>query len=66
MTIACLELKLTPAEALAAVTINAAHALGLGDEIGSIEPASRPTWRSGGSPATARSRTGRRRPWSGP
>jgi len=38
MTIACLELKLTPAEALAAVTINAAHALGLGDEIGSIEP----------------------------
>lgn len=38
MTIACLQLKLTPAEALAAVTINAAHALGLGDEIGSIEP----------------------------
>jgi len=38
MTIACLELKLTPAEALAAVTINPAHALGLGDEIGSIEP----------------------------
>jgi imidazolonepropionase len=37
MTVACLELKLTPAEALAAVTINAAHALGLGDEIGSIE-----------------------------
>jgi len=38
MTVACLELKLRPAEALAAVTINAAHALGLGDEIGSIEP----------------------------
>ena len=38
MTVACLALKLTPAEALAAVTINAAHALGLGDEIGSIEP----------------------------
>ena len=37
MTVACLQLKLTPAEALAAVTINAAHALGLGDEIGSIE-----------------------------
>jgi imidazolonepropionase len=37
MSIACLALKLTPAEALAAVTINAAHALGLGDEIGSIE-----------------------------
>jgi imidazolonepropionase len=38
MTVACLELKLTPAEALAAVTINAAHALGLGDEVGSLEP----------------------------
>jgi imidazolonepropionase len=38
MTVACLELKLTPSEALAAVTINAAHALGRGDEIGSIEP----------------------------
>ncbi len=38
MTIACLELKLTPAEVLAAVTINAAHALGLAEEIGSIEP----------------------------
>jgi len=37
MTVACLELRLSPAEALAAVTINAAHALGLGDEIGSIE-----------------------------
>ncbi len=37
MTVACLELKLTPSEALAGVTINAAHALGLGDEIGSIE-----------------------------
>jgi imidazolonepropionase len=37
MTVACLALKLTPAEALAATTINAAHALGLGDEIGSIE-----------------------------
>ena len=37
MTVACLELRLTPSEALAAVTINAAHALGDGDEIGSIE-----------------------------
>jgi imidazolonepropionase len=37
MTVACLELKMTPSEALAAVTINAAHALGQGDEIGSIE-----------------------------
>jgi imidazolonepropionase len=38
MTVACLSLKMTPAEALTAATINAAHALGLGDVIGSIEP----------------------------
>jgi imidazolonepropionase len=38
MSIACVEMGLTPAEALVAVTINAAHALGLGDRIGSIEP----------------------------
>jgi imidazolonepropionase len=38
MTVACLALGLSPAEALVAVTINAAHALDLGDEIGSIEP----------------------------
>jgi imidazolonepropionase len=38
MTIACLEMKLSPAEALAAVTINAAHAVGVGDQAGSLEP----------------------------
>jgi imidazolonepropionase len=38
MSVACLELKLSPSEALAAVTINAAHALGLGEDRGSIEP----------------------------
>jgi len=37
MTVACLELKLTPSEALAATTINAAAALGIADELGSIE-----------------------------
>ncbi|HXI46032.1 MAG TPA: imidazolonepropionase [Candidatus Acidoferrales bacterium] len=37
LTVACLELGLSPSEALAAVTINAAHALGLGDDRGSIE-----------------------------
>jgi imidazolonepropionase len=37
MTLACLNLGLTPDEALAAVTINAAHAIGMGDEIGSLE-----------------------------
>ena len=38
MTVACLEMKLSPAEALAAVTVNAAYAVGVGDEAGSIEP----------------------------
>ena len=38
MTVACLEMKLSPAEALAAVTINAAHAVGVADEVGSLEP----------------------------
>jgi imidazolonepropionase len=38
MSIACLEMGLTPAEALVAVTINAAHSIGLGAEVGSIEP----------------------------
>jgi imidazolonepropionase len=38
MSIACVEMGMTPAEALVAVTINAAHSLGLGEEIGSIEP----------------------------
>jgi imidazolonepropionase len=37
MTVACLALKLTPSEALSAVTINAAAALGLAEEVGSIE-----------------------------
>jgi imidazolonepropionase len=37
MTLAVLNLGLTPDEALAAVTINAAHAIGLGEEVGSIE-----------------------------
>jgi imidazolonepropionase len=38
MTAACLELRMSPAEVLAAVTVNAAHALGLGDSAGSLEP----------------------------
>ena len=38
MTAACLNLRMTPDEALTAVTINAALALGLADEIGSLEP----------------------------
>ncbi len=38
MSLACLQMGLTPAEALCASTINAAHALGLGAEAGSLEP----------------------------
>jgi imidazolonepropionase len=37
MALACRHQKLTPAEALNACTINAAHALGLGASIGSLE-----------------------------
>jgi imidazolonepropionase len=38
MTLGCLEMRLSPAEALAAVTINAAYAAGVGAEVGSLEP----------------------------
>ncbi|BCX05475.1 MAG: imidazolonepropionase [Candidatus Roseilinea sp.] len=37
MAIACRHQKLTPAEALNACTINAAHALGISDHVGSLE-----------------------------
>ncbi|WP_353893374.1 imidazolonepropionase [Proteinivorax hydrogeniformans] len=37
MTLACLNLKLTPSQALAAFTINAAHSVGMGEKVGSIE-----------------------------
>ncbi len=37
MTVACLMQRLTPSEALAACTINAALALGLAEELGSLE-----------------------------
>jgi imidazolonepropionase len=38
LSLGVLTLRLSPAEALAAVTINAAHALGLGKSHGSLEP----------------------------
>jgi imidazolonepropionase len=38
LSLACLQMSLTPAETLTAATINAAHSLGLGSEIGSLEP----------------------------
>ena len=37
INIACLYLRMTPAEVINAITINAAHALGRGSEIGSLE-----------------------------
>jgi imidazolonepropionase len=36
--LACVRLGLSPEEALVAATINAAHAIGLGHEVGSLEP----------------------------
>jgi imidazolonepropionase len=38
MALACRAMRLTPAEALAAATINAAFALGRGERVGSLEP----------------------------
>jgi imidazolonepropionase len=38
MTLACTQLGLAPAEALAACTVNAAHVLGRADRIGRLEP----------------------------
>lgn len=38
MSLAVLKMKMTPAEALTAATVNAAYSLGLGHKVGSIEP----------------------------
>jgi imidazolonepropionase len=38
IALACRAMRLAPAEALAAATINAAYAIGLGDRVGSLEP----------------------------
>lgn len=38
LSLACLQMRLSPAEALTAATINAAYSLDLGDRIGSLEP----------------------------
>jgi imidazolonepropionase len=38
LSLACLQMRLSPAEALTAATINAAHSLNLGAQIGSLEP----------------------------
>jgi imidazolonepropionase len=41
LSIACTQMKMTPAEAVTAATINAAYSLGRGDEIGSLEKGKR-------------------------
>jgi imidazolonepropionase len=38
LSLACTQMKMSPAEALSAATINAAYSLGRGDKIGSLEP----------------------------
>ncbi len=38
VALACLGMRLTPSEAITAATINAAHAIGAAEEIGSLEP----------------------------
>lgn len=37
ISLACLQMKMTPAEAIVASTINAAHAMGMADKVGSLE-----------------------------
>jgi len=41
ISLACSEMGFSPAEAVSAATINAAHALGYGEECGSLEPGKR-------------------------
>lgn len=41
LSLACTQMKMTPAEAIAAATIHAAHSLGRAGEIGSLEPGKR-------------------------
>jgi imidazolonepropionase len=41
LSLACTHMRLTPAEAITAATINAASSLRLGDQIGSLEPGKR-------------------------
>jgi imidazolonepropionase len=41
MVLACRNMAMTPAEVISAATINAAHAVGLGYQVGSLEPGKR-------------------------
>ncbi len=38
LSLACTQMRMTPAEAIVAATINGAHALGRADRLGSLEP----------------------------
>jgi imidazolonepropionase len=38
LSLACTQMRMSPAEAFAAATVNAAHALGRGERIGTLEP----------------------------
>jgi imidazolonepropionase len=38
VALACIGMRLLPSEAIAAATINAAHAIGMAEEVGSLEP----------------------------
>ena len=58
-SLACTQLRLSPEEALAACTVNAAHVLGRADRIGRAAPGTTPTssfwrrWTGGTSPTTS-------------
>ena len=54
LSLACAQMRMTPAEAICAATFNAAHALGRAHRLGSLEPGNRPTWPSSTSRITAR------------
>ena len=38
LSLACAQMRMTPAEAICAATFNAAHALGRANKLGSLEP----------------------------
>jgi imidazolonepropionase len=37
LSLACTQMRMTPAEAISAATVNGAHALGIGERTGSLE-----------------------------
>jgi len=41
LSLACTQMKMTPAEAITAATVNAAYSLGRGEDIGSLEKGKR-------------------------